>query len=409
MNSRGGFDVRRGASRTTGQDRTGWSTTQPAIRADRPSSALDPSAAALVVALRGALGSQWEVDHRGGGLLIRHRKAGSAYRAPRRAPSWSTLVDRMTEAFQACGVSRASALPLRWGRETDFTISAVQALDPYVKDGESFAYRTGFIPQPVVRFTGERDSHGQLRDGFLTSFVNTSCVRPTPGVDEHVALVDVWLTVLSKIGLNARHTSIHGPLTVWRRPPVSGITLRFKHLGLETGDLVLVWNDADPRVVISDLGSGLERLGWAITQMPWPQLAFGPLAARASHASLDALRTGTLIVGSGIAPATRGPGGALRRLMRAVPTEMAAFGLSRVVRASYAYWAAFTPLSVPWHETARILENEVLNRGDGRHDAVRCHVGRPSRGSDAGHRWPSPRTRCSHQMSAGVCRWERLA
>lgn len=318
-------------------------------------------AAALVVALRGALGPQWEVGHHGVDLLIRHRKAGSAYRAPRRPPSWSTLMDRMTEAFHVGGASRAPTLPLRWGRETDFTISAVQALDPYVKRGEPFAYRTGFIPQPVVRFTGDRDPRGQLREGFLTSFVNTSCVRPTQGVDDHVGLVDVWLTALSRLGLNARHTSIHGPLTVWHRPPVSGITLRFRHLDLETGDLVLVWNDADPCLTISDLGSGLERLGWAISRTPWSRLTFGALAARTSPAVLDALRTGTLIAGSGIAPAPRGPGGALRRLMRVVPTELAAFGLSRVVRTSYAYWAMFTPLTVPWHETARILENEVLH------------------------------------------------
>lgn len=269
----------------------------------------------------------------------------------------------MTEAFRVCNIPRVPTLPLRWGRETDFTISAVQALDPFIKDGAPFAYRAGFIPQPVVRFTGDRDQQGHLREGFLTSFVNTSCVRPTKDVEEHVGLVDVWLTVLSKIGLHARHVSIHGPLRVWRRPPVSGITLGFKHLNLPIGDLVFVWNDADPRLTISDLGSGLERLYWAITQMPWSRLAFGPLAAHSSHTILDALRTSTLIAGSGIAPASRGPGSALRRLMRVVPTEMAAFGLSRVVRASYAYWTLFAPLPVPWHETARILEEEALRRG----------------------------------------------
>lgn len=344
---------------TAGRERL-WSSRTPSANG---ASVLDPLAGALVAALRSRLGSQWEIDHRGVDLVVKHRSADSTYRAPRSAPSWSTLVDRMAEAFRTCGVPRAHALPLRWGRETDFTISAVQALDPYVKDRQPVAYRTGFIAQPVVRFTGAREPDGSLCDGFLTSFVNTSCVRPTTGVEDHVGLVDVWLTMLSRIGLNARHTSIHGPLTIWRRPPVSGITVKFKHLGLEVGDLVIVWNDADPRIMVSDLGSGLERLGWAITQTPWPRLVFGSLGTRGSHAVLDALRTGTLIVGSGIAPAPRGPGGALRRLMRVVPTETAAFGLSRVVRAAYSYWTLFAPLSVPWHETARILENEVLHRG----------------------------------------------
>lgn len=68
--------------------------------------------------------------------------------------------------------------------------SAVQAVDPYLKHCKPFVFREGFLPQPVVRFTGERSINGQLKDGFLTSFVNLSHVRRISSLDEHAGILD---------------------------------------------------------------------------------------------------------------------------------------------------------------------------------------------------------------------------
>jgi hypothetical protein len=75
--------------------------------------------------------------------------------------------------------------------------------------------------------------------GFLTSFVNVSRVEPIKTVDDHAAILDSWTGVLSRLGLHGRHLELFGNLRVWRRGPVEGITLRYRHAGLELGDIVL--------------------------------------------------------------------------------------------------------------------------------------------------------------------------
>jgi hypothetical protein len=243
----------------------------------------------------------------------------------------------------------------------ELTFSAVQALDPYLKHRQSHTYGTGFFPQAVVRFTGERDEHGTLRPGFATSFVNTSIVQPVSTVDEHTVLIDAWLGVLSRIGLHSSHHTITGSLATWHRPPVSGITLQFRHRELPFGDAVLLWNADDPGFLATDIGSGLERLRWTLTRQPWPQVVFGALANAADVRTLDAVRTATLVVGSGIYPAPRGPGSAVRRLLRDAADGAGVLGLSRIVRWAHEYWSLVQPLPVPWPEVCRVLDAEMFN------------------------------------------------
>ncbi|MFF4778977.1 hypothetical protein ACFY05_39755 [Microtetraspora fusca] len=313
----------------------------------------------LLDALRGGLGSQWDIDTDGEQLSIRHSARGTPYRPPRDPPDWQTLLARIEHGFAGYSIPRADPLPMRWGRETDLTISAVQALDPYLKYRRPYTYRRGYLPQPVVRFTGRRETDGTLRDGFLTSFVNVSCVSPIPSLNEHVEILDAWLGVLAGIGLHARHIEIYGSVLPWERGPVGGITLRFRHAALTIGDIVVLWNQQEPTIMATDLGSGLERLAWAIRRSPWPLLIHGRLAAAADGEALDAIRTATLISGHGIQPADRGPGYALRRLMRAVRPSL---GLSTAVRQAYTYWGSVSRLLTPWPEVCRCLEEEVSRR-----------------------------------------------
>lgn len=90
--------------------------------------------------------------------------------SPRRPPSWRELLDSLETGFARAGVARDTCLPLRWGRETEPTISAVQALDPLLKDGQLRTYRSGFLPQPVVRFTGPARRHRPL-EGRLSDLL----------------------------------------------------------------------------------------------------------------------------------------------------------------------------------------------------------------------------------------------
>jgi hypothetical protein len=210
----------------------------------------------------------------------------------------------------------------------------------------------------VVRFTGKRTAAGRLADGFLTSFVNVSRVEPIKTVDDHAAIFDEWVGVLSRLGLHARHLELVGDLRVWQRGPVEGITLRYRHAGLELGDIVLLWNAEDPSYIVTDLGTGLERLRWAISRGHWPDLVHGPLARTVDHDVLDALRTAVLLIGSGIAPAGRGPGSAVRRLLRFIPGEPGFMGFSHAVRATHQYWSLTVPGMPPWPHIAEQLDQQ---------------------------------------------------
>lgn len=320
---------------------------------------LGPAADRIPWLLRRTLGARWNITINGTRITVQHADRGTPYRPPRRHLGWSDLLARIEEGFAAQGVPRDQCLPLRWGRDTDLTISAVQALDPLLKDGKPLTYRRGFIPQPVARFTAERDVNGDLRDGFLTSFVNISRVEPITGVDDYVDALDGWLSVLSRIGLHARHVTLSGDLREWRRSEVSGITLKFHHLGDELGDIVLLWNARNPEFPAIDLGAGLERLAWVRSRNRWKEVVHGHYADCAPPAALDALRTATLLLGHGITPAARGAGAATRRSLAAIPGRLAPFGVSAIVRAYHRFWSTMMRLPAGWPEVTQLIEASV--------------------------------------------------
>ena len=276
--------------------------------------------------------------------------------------SFGELLRLLETAFAANGVPRARPLPLRWGRETDLTVSAVQALDPFLKDGKDLVYEYGFLPQPVVRLTGRRDEHGQLLDGFLTSFVNVSHVQPIKSHEEFAAVVDGWLSVLSQLGFHARHISLYGSLRTWQRRQVRGVTLRFRYLDLTLGDINLLWNEERPECMAVDLGSGLERLAWARSGAVWSDLIYGRFTGAAPAGTLDAIRTGTLLLGHGIRPASRGAGGTTRRIVGAIAPEFVHLGVDAMVRFSHRYWSLFSPLRLEWPAVASAIEGERFQR-----------------------------------------------
>ncbi len=309
--------------------------------------------------LRCFLGPHWEVETEGTQLLVRHVHRYTPFVPARRPLPWEVLLAKIENAYAAQGVERAGCLPLRWGQDTDLVVSAVQALDPLLKDGIDLTHRQGFLPQPVVRFTGRRDTRGRLLDGFLTSFVNVSHVSPINDVTEYTEAFDGWLSVLSRVGLHARHVTLSGDLKVWHRREVAGITLRFHHAGIGLGDLVLLWNKDDPRRMAVDLGSGLERLAWARIRQPWSELVHGRFSHHANSGTLDAVRSATLLLGHGIAPSSQGAGAAVRRLTQSIPPATAPFGLSSLCRAYHRYWETFAPMKLGWPQVTTLLEREV--------------------------------------------------
>lgn len=185
---------------------------------------LEPIAAALLDLLKQRFERRWLLELDGSRLTVRPRKR-LAGRPQRALASPRSIVKSMRAVLTAHGVEGPTLLPLRWGRDTDLLVSAIQGLDPWLKDGTDRIWREGFLPQPVVRFTGERDAQGRLVDGFLTSFVNLSSVVRIDGPERHVELLDMWLDALSAVGLHAGRLEMSGALEIWKRrwcPAVAG-------------------------------------------------------------------------------------------------------------------------------------------------------------------------------------------
>lgn len=317
-------------------------------------------AAQLLDALVARFAGRWVIRDDGDDVRMTHRRPVAP--APCRLhPDPHRLVDRVRHSMRHTGLPTAAhLLPIRWNRDTDLTISAVQALDPWLKSGQPRVWREGFLAQPVVRFTGERERDGRLSDGFLTSFVNISHVQRIDHPARLADLLDHWLSALSSVGVHAGRLSIHGSLRIWSRPPVAGITLFIDCDGRGLGDAVLLWNQAEPQYMAADIGSGLERLRWYLSGTTWGVAAFGDLAHEHGTDLLDAVRTATLLLMAGIGPAHRGPGAATRTVARSIQPSLARTGLSRLVRAQAAYWRTLGVTGPSWPHLTTQLEDEVL-------------------------------------------------
>ncbi|MFI6958231.1 hypothetical protein ACIBJI_32780 [Nocardia sp. NPDC050408] len=66
--------------------------------------------------------------------------------------------------------------------------------------------------------------------------------------------------------------TMNADLDVWQRRQINGVTLHIVHAGTPIGDCVLRCNAKDPWHMATDLGSGLERIGWAPTRRDWRHL-----------------------------------------------------------------------------------------------------------------------------------------
>jgi hypothetical protein len=158
-----------------------------------------------------------------------------------------------------------------------------------------------------------------------------------------------------------------------------------------------LWNASSPWLMATDLGSGLERLRWAITRSAWPLVVHGSLTERADPAVLDSIRAATLIAANGIQPSDRGPGSALRRLARSIPAASAGLGLSGAVRSAYAYWSLTCPPQLPWPDVCQSQASwQAIPANDGSTAAASmpcpprlpCTVTRVNLPDDA--EWPRP-------------------
>ncbi|MCI3240602.1 MULTISPECIES: hypothetical protein [Streptomyces] len=97
----------------------------------------------------------------------------------------------------------------------------------------------------------------------------------------------------------------------------------------------------------------------ARTQERWHQLIYGSIAGTAPPATLDDIRTTTILLGNGITPAARGAGGTTRRVIGVIDRDAARLGVGALLRDMYGYWSLVGALRAPWPEIARAIEEEM--------------------------------------------------
>ena len=112
---------------------------------------------------------------------------------------------------------------------------------------------------------------------------------------------------------------------------------------------------------MGDIGVGLERLVWAINKSPAYFDGIGPLSSVIIHkrAVLDAIRTATLMAGSGVVPDHKNQGSKLRAMIRLIVKEVQHLNLYELVLYYYRQWASFVNLPISREQTYSIIWREI--------------------------------------------------
>ena len=223
------------------------------------------------------------------------------------------------------------------------------------------------VLQPVIRLQGI-GSVASL-DGISTSFVHaaTECWNAT--AEEHFNLFDQWLDFFSSLGLHVGGLclKIKRADNDWSGRAVTSEMLKINYGGLEVGVANFFFNIpqlSETVATLSDIGVGLERLVWAINKSPAYFDGIGPLSSVIIHKRvvLDAVRTATLMAGSGVVPGHKNQGSKLRAMIGLIVEEAQHLNLYELVRYYHRQWASFIDLPTTREQTYLVLWREI-NRG----------------------------------------------
>lgn len=261
-----------------------------------------------------------------------------------------------------------SVAVVRSDERTLFASTAGQVFDDLIygqspqRDPQQYA-----IMQPVIRLQGI----GLVAslDGISTSFVHaaTECWNAT--AEGHFNTLDQWLDFFSSLGLHVGGLclKIKRADNDWAGRTVTSEMLKINYDGLEVGVANFFFNipqSSDTVATLSDIGVGLERLVWAINKSPSYFDSVGPLSSVTIHKRvvLDAIRTATLMVGSGVVPDHKNQGSKLRAMIGLVTEEAQHLNLYELVRYYHRQWTSFVELPVSREQAYSAIWREI-NRG----------------------------------------------
>ena len=223
------------------------------------------------------------------------------------------------------------------------------------------------VMQPVIRLQGI----GLVAslDGISTSFVHTATECWNATTEKHFNSLDQWLDFFSGLGLHVGGLCLKLKCADndWAGRTVTSEMLKINYDGLEVGVANLFFNithQSGDIATLSDIGVGLERLVWAVNKSPAYFDGIGPLSSVTIHkrVALDAIRTATLMAGSGVVPDHKNQGSKLRAMIGLIMEEAQHLNLYELVRYYHRQWTSFVDLPVSREQTYSAIWREI-NRG----------------------------------------------
>jgi hypothetical protein len=223
------------------------------------------------------------------------------------------------------------------------------------------------VMQPVIRLQGI----GLVAslDGISTSFVHAATESWNATTEKHFNSLDQWLDFFSGLGLHVGGLclKLKRADNDWAGRTVTSEMLKINYDGLEVGVANFFFNishQSGDIATLSDIGVGLERLVWAVNKSPAYFDGIGPLLSVIMHkrVALDAIRTATLMAGSGVVPDHKNQGSKLRAMVGLVTEEAQHLNLYELVRYYHRQWTSFADLPVSREQTYSTIWREI-NRG----------------------------------------------
>jgi len=186
-------------------------------------------------------------------------------------------------------------------------------------------------------------------DGFLKTFVNIALEQLGTSASEHLSRLEDYLDFLSQLGIyiGDLRLKIYEDRPDWGIGQFRSAVIGIYHDGLEIGVLNYFTDIPQrerPRLSMSDVSFGLERLAWSISRNPRFIDTVGPpmeLLRHTPHDVLDAYRTAVLMLQSGIVPNRQTQaGGKLRSIFLAAICPIAPIRYD-LIEYYYDWWSNF--------------------------------------------------------------------
>jgi hypothetical protein len=253
------------------------------------------------------------------------------------------------------------------GDTTFFTTAGVQYIETFLKRDKKLKKEKFMVAQPVIR----SQFMDKVKEGVSTSFINFSIESLDSNPDEFIELSKkfIQLVISQGIDVNKIKFQIEELPDQWGDRKFNKTVLTLYFNDIEIGECVYIHGypvTESKKIDIIDIGFGVERLNWGIGNnknyfSDFDKFYSNKFDSNEVAASIDCIRTATLIAAEGVKPSNHDHGYRLRQLLKrfVIRNQKTKFDLSELVSISYDYWLkwGFKPV-ITKSQTLDIIKQE---------------------------------------------------